>query len=77
MDDGNLSTNLHFRHGDNFVDVADQLNSVIDNYRDRIGRAQALLEDDAELSPQNLKLLKRELDWFDTRVEEGDEDEVD
>ncbi len=67
MDGGDLAQSLKLRPGDHFVEVADAINSVIANYRERIIRVDAILKDGVnELTPIQAQLLRDEMKWFIT-----------
>ena len=70
MGEGNLDQTLQLRTRDQFVEVADELNRMMHNYRERIHRAQALARQlDARESSEQSAALQRELDWFVTQSE--------
>jgi methyl-accepting chemotaxis protein len=70
MNKGDLTHNLRLRKGDQFVEAAEAINTVIENYRTRLRSAQELLGGDAAPSPEQLQQLKRELQWFVTSESE-------
>jgi methyl-accepting chemotaxis protein len=70
MKEGDLAQNLKLRPGDHFVEVADEINALIANYRERLIRAKELLGEGDQLSPQQLKQLHDELHWFITYKEQ-------
>ena len=69
MNDGNLAQQLRLRSGDHFVEVSDEINDVIDSYRVRITRVQALVDGSDTLAGPELQKLREELAWFKTRAE--------
>lgn len=72
MGEGNLDQTLQLRTRDQFVEVADELNRMMHNYRERIHRAQALARQlDARESSEQSAALQRELDWFVTHSEDS------
>ncbi len=70
MNEGDLAQNLKLRPGDHFSEVADEINVLINNYRERLIRAKDLLGETDQLSPQQVQQLRDELHWFITYKEQ-------
>ena len=70
MNEGDLAQSLRLRPGDHFVEVADEINVLLSNYRERLMRAKELLGEGDQLSPQQMQQLRDELHWFITYKEQ-------
>ena len=70
MGEGKLDQTVKFRPGDQFVDVADDINRVMHDYRQRIRQAKELARQiDAQQNSEQSAALRRELEWFITESE--------
>ncbi len=67
MSEGNIYQRLTLRDGDHFVEVAEAVNGVLDNYQARIARIQELA--DGDLTSEQQQELASLLRWFKTRKE--------
>lgn len=70
MNDGDLAVKLKLRPGDHFVEVSDEINALITNYRERLVKLKSMVESDSELTPQQRAAFQEELQWFVTEREE-------
>ena len=70
MNEGDLALKLKLRPGDHFVEVSDEINALIVNYRERVVKVKALVDSKSELSADQLAALRAELQWFVTEKEE-------
>ena len=66
MNQGDLVQTLRLRTGDQFVEAADTINAVIGNYRQRLADMQALVESNDSLMPEQVAVLREQLNWFVT-----------
>lgn len=66
MNEGKLNHRLVLRQGDQFVEVSDSINAVIDNYAQRLRSLQQLAAQNPELNQGQLQQLREELQWFAT-----------
>jgi signal transduction histidine kinase len=71
MNEGKLNQKLILRQHDQFAEVADAVNSLIENYAERLEIAQALLAADTELTAERRQQLQKQLQWFVTRDQQG------
>lgn len=70
MGEGNLDQTLNLRTKDQFSEVANELNQVMHDYRERIHQAQELARQlDARENSEESAALRRKLDWFVTESE--------
>ena len=75
MDEGNVFQRLKLREGDNFLETADTLNRMLENYQNRIRSLQELTAG-GQLSDAELRQIKDELAWFQTSKEDRPAAEV-
>jgi methyl-accepting chemotaxis protein len=66
MNQGDLVQILRLRAGDQFVEAADTINAVIGNYRQRLADMQAVVESNDSLTPEQVAVLREQLNWFVT-----------
>jgi methyl-accepting chemotaxis protein len=70
MGEGKLDQTLKLRARDHFVEVSDELNRVISDYRERIYEVQELARQlDASENSEQSAALREKLDWFVTESE--------
>jgi methyl-accepting chemotaxis protein len=70
MGEGKLDQTLKLRARDHFVEVSDELNRVISDYRERIYEVQELVRQlDASENSEQSAALREKLDWFVTESE--------
>ncbi len=70
MREGDLAQRLTLRDGDQFAEVAEAVNEVLETYQARVARIQDLL--DGELTDERRQQLVAELGWFRTRQDKQD-----
>jgi len=70
MREGDVSLRLKLREGDNFSEVAEAINEVLETYQQRFARIQGVLKNNPQLSQEQQNQLMEELSWFTTEREE-------
>ncbi len=66
MHEGKLFQRLTLRKGDQFTEVADVINELLDNYQGRLLNLKAILDSGQELTPAQRQQLSAELAFFIT-----------
>jgi methyl-accepting chemotaxis protein len=74
MNEGDLALTLRLRAGDQFFEVADVINEVIGNYRERLAEAQNILASNDPLTPEQVAALREQLRWFITEKVDAESD---
>lgn len=69
MTNGDLTQRLKLRDGDNFLEVADTLNLLLETQQERIATLQKMVSP-GTLSVEEQSELRQELAWFKTTLEE-------